>query len=96
MGREPGADILARIRANALLDHGVAGIERRGYGNLSQTGIEEYRQLAVHMLAWRAGPPCLHKWGKTPRRRPHRAGQRLLRLCETENLLRTRGGALTR
>ena len=50
LGRKPGADILARIRANALLGHGVAGIERRGYGNLSQTGIEEYRQLAVHML----------------------------------------------
>jgi hypothetical protein len=51
LGRELGADILALMRANALLGYGVAGIERPGYGNLSQTGIEEHRQLAVRMLA---------------------------------------------
>lgn len=51
LGRELGPDILALMQANALLGYGVAGIERPGYGNLSQTGIEEHRQLAVRMLA---------------------------------------------
>jgi hypothetical protein len=51
LGRELGPDILALMKANALLGHGVAGIEQPGYGNLSQTGIEEHRQLAVRMLA---------------------------------------------
>ena len=51
LGRELGPDILALMRANALLGYGVAGIERPGYGNLSQTGIEEHRQLAVRLLA---------------------------------------------
>lgn len=51
LGRELGPDILALMRANALLGHGVAGIERPGYGNLTQTGIEEHRQLAVRLLA---------------------------------------------
>ena len=51
LGRELGPDILALMRANALLGYGVAGIEKPGYGNLSQTGIEEHRQLAVRMLA---------------------------------------------
>ncbi|UQV46982.1 histidine-type phosphatase [Janthinobacterium lividum] len=51
LGRELGPDILALMKANALLGYGVAGIERPGYGNLSQTGIEEHRQLAVRLLA---------------------------------------------
>ncbi|WP_257638139.1 histidine phosphatase family protein [Janthinobacterium sp. UMAB-56] len=51
LGRELGPDILALMKANALLGYGVAGIERPGYGNLSQTGIEEHRQLAARMLA---------------------------------------------
>ena len=51
LGRELGPDILALMKANALLGYGVAGIERPGYGNLSQTGIDEHRQLAVRMLA---------------------------------------------
>ncbi|WP_332859568.1 histidine-type phosphatase [Janthinobacterium svalbardensis] len=51
LGRELGPDILALMRANALLGHGVAGIESPGYGNLSQTGIEEHRQLAARLLA---------------------------------------------
>jgi len=51
LGRALGPDILALMKANALLGYGVAGIERPGYGNLSQTGIDEHRQLAVRMLA---------------------------------------------
>ena len=51
LGRELGPDILALMKANALLGYGVAGIETPGYGNLSQTGIEEHRQLAVRLLA---------------------------------------------
>ncbi|MEG2033481.1 MAG: histidine-type phosphatase [Janthinobacterium sp.] len=51
LGRELGPDILALMKANALLGYGVGGIERPGYGNLSQTGIDEHRQLAVRMLA---------------------------------------------
>ncbi|QYG05982.1 histidine-type phosphatase [Janthinobacterium sp. PAMC25594] len=51
LGRELGADILALMRANALLGHGVAGIESPGYGNLTQTGIDEHRQLAARLLA---------------------------------------------
>ncbi|PLY44090.1 histidine-type phosphatase [Janthinobacterium sp. ROICE36] len=51
LGRELGPDILALMQANALLGYGVAGIERPGYGNLSQTGIDEHRQLAVRILA---------------------------------------------
>nr|WP_083411610.1 histidine acid phosphatase [Janthinobacterium sp. 1_2014MBL_MicDiv] len=51
LGRELGPDILALMQANALLGYGVAGIEQPGYGNLSQTGIAEHRQLAVRLLA---------------------------------------------
>ena len=51
LGRELGPDILALMKANALLGYGVAGIENPGYGNLSQTGIEEHRQLAARLLA---------------------------------------------
>ena len=51
LGRELGPDILALMQANVLLGYGVDGITAPGYGNLSQTGIEEHRQLAARMLA---------------------------------------------
>ena len=51
LSQKLGADILKLMKANALLGHGVEGISAPGYGNLSQTGINEHKQLAVRMLA---------------------------------------------
>ena len=51
LGQKLGADILKLMKANALLGYGVDGISAPGYGNLSQTGINEHKQLAVRMLA---------------------------------------------
>lgn len=51
LGEKLGPDILRLMRANALLGYGVPGIAKPGYGNLSQQGIAEHRQLAVRMLA---------------------------------------------
>ena len=51
LGQKLGADILKLMKANALLGYGVDGITAPGYGNLSQTGINEHKQLAVRMLA---------------------------------------------
>ena len=50
LGQKLGADILKLMKANALLGYGVDGITAPGYGNLSQTGINEHKQLAVRML----------------------------------------------
>ena len=44
------ADVWKMMKANALLDNGVAGITAPGYGNLSQTGIAEQQQLAARLL----------------------------------------------
>jgi hypothetical protein len=44
------ADIYKMMKANALLDNGVAGITAPGYGNLSQTGITEQQQMAGRLL----------------------------------------------
>ncbi len=44
------ADIWKMMKANALLDYGVAGITTPGYGNLSQTGITEQQQMAARLL----------------------------------------------
>ena len=44
------ADVWKMMKANALLDYGVAGITAPGYGNLSQTGIAEQQQLAARLL----------------------------------------------
>ena len=38
------------MRANALLGVGVPGISNPGYGNLTQVGINEQKQLAVRLL----------------------------------------------
>lgn len=51
LGRELGPDVLALMKANALLGYQVPGIARPGYGNLTKTGIEEHRQLARRLYA---------------------------------------------
>lgn len=51
LGRALGPDLLAMIRANALLGHGKEGISKPGYGNETQQGYEEHTQLAQRMLA---------------------------------------------
>ena len=50
LGAQLGADIWKMMKANALLDSGVAGITAPGYGNLSQTGITEQQQMASRLL----------------------------------------------
>jgi hypothetical protein len=51
LGQRLGPDLQRITRANALLGYGVAGISAPGYGNLTQVGIEEHRQLAVRLAA---------------------------------------------
>lgn len=51
LGATLGPDIMKLTRANALLGAGVAGITTPGYGNLTQVGITEHKQLATRMLA---------------------------------------------
>lgn len=55
LGERLGADILKLMKANALLGYGVAGISSPGYGNLSQTGIDEHKQRAARMLSRLSG-----------------------------------------
>jgi len=50
LGTQLGPDIMAMMKANALLDVGVAGITAPGYGNLTQTGIAEEQQIAARLL----------------------------------------------
>lgn len=50
LGEALGADLEKLLRANALLGAGVPGITNPGYGNLSQTGIAEHRQLAQRVV----------------------------------------------
>ncbi len=50
LGATLGADITKLMKANALLDFGVAGISTPGYGNLTKLGIGEQQQLASRLL----------------------------------------------
>jgi hypothetical protein len=46
-----GPDVLKIMKANFLLGYGVKGISTPGYGNETQTGIDEHTQLAARMVA---------------------------------------------
>lgn len=50
LGERFGADLLAFIKAHVLLGSGVPGITKPGYGNETQVGMREHRQLASRML----------------------------------------------
>jgi hypothetical protein len=50
LGAALGPDILAIMKANALLGDGVPGITAPGYGNLTLLGISEQQQLAARLL----------------------------------------------
>jgi hypothetical protein len=50
LGAQLSADIWRIMKANALLDEGVAGITAPGYGNLTQIGITEQQQMAGRLL----------------------------------------------
>jgi len=50
LGAQLGGDVWRMMKANALLDEGVAGITAPGYGNLTQTGINEQQQLAARLV----------------------------------------------
>jgi len=47
LGAQLGPDVMTIMQANALLDFGVSGITAPGYGNLTQTGINEEKQIAA-------------------------------------------------
>ncbi len=51
LGAQLGPDIQTIMKANALLGVGVPGIQTPGYGNLTQIGIREQKQLAQRLLA---------------------------------------------
>lgn len=51
LGRQLGPDILALMRANFVLGHGVPGISKPGYGNETRQGIAEHTALARRMVA---------------------------------------------
>lgn len=50
LGEKLGADVLKLMKANFLLGYGVAGISTPGYGNETQQGINEHKQMAARML----------------------------------------------
>jgi len=49
LGAKLGPDLLRIIKVNALLGDGVQGISTPGFGNLSQTGINEETQIGARL-----------------------------------------------
>ena len=54
LGASLGADVEAIMKANFLMGYGVSGISTPGYGNLTQVGITEHKQLAVRLASRQA------------------------------------------
>ncbi|WP_343593652.1 histidine-type phosphatase [Paracidovorax wautersii] len=50
LGQQLGPDVQKIMQANFVLGWGVAGISTPGYGNLTQVGIAEHRQLAARLV----------------------------------------------
>ncbi|WP_417066768.1 histidine-type phosphatase [Niveibacterium terrae] len=51
LGDKLGPDVEKIMKANFLLGYGVAGISTAGYGNLTQVGINEHKQLATRLYS---------------------------------------------
>lgn len=51
LGQKLGADVEKIMKANFLMGYGVTGISTPGYGNLTQVGVTEHKQLAKRLLA---------------------------------------------
>lgn len=49
LGSVLGEDLVALMRANALLGYGAPGVRRPGYGNLTGAGRHEHRELGARM-----------------------------------------------
>jgi len=50
LGNGLGPDVLKLMKANFLLGYGVPGISNPGYGNETQVGINEHKQLAKRLV----------------------------------------------
>ena len=50
LGEKLGADVEKIMKANFLMGYGVSGISTPGYGNLTQVGVNEHKQLAARLL----------------------------------------------
>lgn len=50
LGEQLGPDLLKYMKAHFLLGYGIPGITKPGYGNETQVGMREHRQLASRML----------------------------------------------
>lgn len=50
LGEKLGPDVEKIMKANFLMGYGVSGISTPGYGNLTQVGISEHRQLAARLV----------------------------------------------